>query len=260
VQLQLSQEPVSLDPDAIDALIRDHGVPMVHWRGMVDPVGLVELHGGRRPDPPLAGAINGKVYSRGGTVVVLLSAAGAESEYGTPSILDAGQASATTRLLYNEGGHCYLSPGDRLEVSGPVLVSRSHLVEASPTLVDRLEFPAVEVQDVVDAAGRRYGPGDFQVTAQGDLAWTSGGPGVDPISGHGRVYAVRYIHHPFWIVERLIHEVRVTQVEVGETRQVVQLPQAAIVQREYVHRAAVRGREPAPRDAPEPADGGFTAR
>jgi hypothetical protein len=77
------------------------------------------------------------------------------------------------------------------------------------------------------------------------------------------VCSVRYSYRPFWYVDRMIHEVRVAQVEDEYgNRELTRMQQQAQLQREVWFEKEQRDAEapPSPRQKPGPAEGSFGPR
>lgn len=231
---------VAFDVDALDELIRAHGVRFIHWRAMSNPVGMVDRYGSRRPDEDHSGSSNGLLYTRGGCLTAIFTGNTKEIRAQTSGVLDAGIAQITPARFYSDSGEpAILFNQDRLFLEEEsIMVTHQQLVDSHAAGRDRLQFPACKVQDLVDAANIRYEPGrDFDLV-DGDIVWRPDGsrPTFDASSGRGRVYGIRYLYRPHWYVDRLIHETRVAQTEdMLGNRKLARLPQAAVVQREYVY-------------------------
>ncbi len=285
---------VAFDADAFDDAIRAHGVEFVHWRGMRNPAGLGDKFDSRRSGDDHVGASNGLVYTRAGRFIALLTSNSKDLRAAAEGQIDSAAAQLTpTRFYECSTGGCgnervYLQPMDRIYLADEsVLVPHSQLNEAHRTGLDRLRFPANEVQDLLDASGAKYQQGvDFELV-DGNIRWTgTNRPGVDE-DGKGRVYAVRFLYRPFWYVERLVHEIRVAQgvagfgtpipaqqsssplgipgsIAVGNERVTQVMPQSAFVLRENVYRNEKQDDQApdpnSPRQVAAPADGGFGPR
>lgn len=257
---------VAFDIDAFDEHIRAHGVAFKHYRAMLNPLGLLAKNDSRRPDPSHGNISNAMVYTCAGVVTALLVSNSKNVQKFEGGLLNAATASLTPARFYDDAGsRVYLSPFDRLYLCDEtVLVTRMQLVEAHETGVDRLDFPAVEVLDIMDARGVRYKQETDFCVKDGNIHWCGNQPGINVEAGKGVVYGVRYLYRPHWYVDQLMHEIRVAQYEdpiTGE-RRVEQMPQAAIVKREHVYLDQQNDPEaPAsPRQAPAPASGSFSAR
>lgn len=61
---------------------------------------------------------------------------------------------------------------------------------------------------------------------------------MDSSTKEGKVCSVRYTYRPYWVVSRLIHEVRVAHVVDMDGRKVVRMPQNALLQREFFYHAS----------------------
>jgi hypothetical protein len=187
-----------------------------------------------------------------------------EAKASDAGLVDSSQAQFTPLSEYEDTGkRVFLAPYDRLLLEEEsVLVTRHELVEASPTGIDRPKFPAVEVLDCVDARGLRYYQGDdFDITQDGLIVWKSRRPGQEIDMGKGVVFGIRYVYRPFWVVTRMIHEIRMVQTEVFLTgeRKMVQAPQSALIYREYYFESEAA--DSGTRAAEEgPSDGQVTAR
>jgi hypothetical protein len=256
----------AFDIDAFDDAIEAHGVRFVHYRGMRNPVGMIDKFDSRRPDADHSGASNGLIYTKAGCFSALFTGNSKTLRSMEGGYINAATAQLTpTRKYRNCEDFVYLAPMDRLYLEEEtVLVSHQQLVDAHETGVDKLKFPAERVQDIVDATNTRYSSSDY-VLENGQIRWTTQNrPGTNPETGKGKVYAVRYLYRPFWYIDRLIHEVRVSQQEnpiTGETR-AVRMPQSAVVQREYVYESEPQDPEApeSPRQQKSPRSGGFGPR
>lgn len=243
----------AFDTLAFQDAIYAHGVEFRHERAMPDPGGLVDPSDIRRPGGPTPGGANGMVYTTAGCFRALFTGNSKELRSSEGGVIDAGTASLTPWTFY-EGteNRVYLHPLDRLYLKEEsVLVTVHQLVKTHESGVDRLNFPATEIQDVRDSNGVTWGPGTYKICG-GHLEWTTGRPSA--------VYAVRYLYRPHWYVDRLQHQIRVVQGEnplTGE-RIMVRMPENAIIKREYIYLNqtpdTVTGKE-SPRDQPAPGDG-----
>lgn len=224
----------AFDADAFDELIRAHGVEFVHYRGMLNPVGMTGRFDPRRPDPDHSGSSNGMVYTKAGVLTGVLTSNSKDLKAIEGGVLDAATAQLTVPRFYDcapgaEPEPIFLHNMDRLYLrEESVLVIHQQRVDADETGIDKLRFLAVKVQDVVDANNQRYTAGaDFSLV-DGRIVWGTRRP--------EKVYAVRYLYRPFWYIDRMLHDIRVAQAEhpVSGARQTQRMPQSCVVQREYV--------------------------
>ena len=259
---------VDLDPQAFDEQIFHHGVVFRHFRGMRNPVGLVEKYDTRRPDEDHSGASNGLLYTQAGCIACIFTGNTKEIRAMEGGMLNSGVAQITVARFYVDKPQerVYLSPMDRLEVEGdPILVPHKQLVDYNASGDDRLKFPAERVLDLVDASGVRYEEGADFCLHDGRIRWKGKRPGVNPETMVGKVYAVNFLYKACWFIERLLHEIRLARTEdMAGNRRMEQMQQSAIVAREYIfHNQANDPQAPNPssqRQEPAPADGGFGPR
>jgi hypothetical protein len=271
---------VAFDADAFDDAIRAHGVEFVHYRGMRNPAGMVEKFDSRRPGEDHVGASNGLVYTRAGHFIALLTSNSKDLRAAADGQMDDARAQMTPTRFYEpaEAGEpscecqpelIYLSPMDRLYLRDEtVMVISQQLVEAHRTGLDRLRFPAIKVQDLMDADGHRYQQGVDFLVEDGNIRWTGANrPGLDDATGEwrGKVYGIRYLYRPFWYVERMVHEIRVAQGTNGSGERITQsMPQSVFVVREHVFRNEKQDEKApdpdSPRQVAAPTDGGFGPR
>lgn len=259
---------VSFDPQAFDDLIRTQGVEFVHFRAMRCPVGLVDRYDIRRPHEDHAGCSNGFLYTKAGLVTC-----GFLGNSTQPTNFDSGWMDGSTvqvtspRFYDNSNEPVQFAPFDRLYLSEEAItVPHWQLVEHHITGRDKLSFPAVRVVDLVDTEGLRYEQGtDFQIV-NGHVVWGARRPKIDPETGKGVIYAVRFQYRPYWYIKNMVHEVRVAQIQdpISGVRRVERMPQACVLQREYVFekedRDAKAPNPSSPRQVAEPGDGSFGPR
>lgn len=266
-------EAVDFDPLAFDDAVQGKGVLVVHFSSMRCPVGMIDKHDSiRRPHPDHEGCSNGFVYHKEGPLQVLFSGNSKGASQHELGILDSSQAQWTFPRYYIDECNCnrpiYAAPFDRFYLADErILVPSWELIEASPSANDRLSFPAIQILNVMDNLGREYKLGDYEILKNGILHWlTPNQPGIDPETKKGRVFSIRYLYRPYWYLERMLHEVRVSQINdpmTGE-RRTERLPQTASMQREYVYfneQKDGEARDPtSSRQQRGPADGSFPER
>jgi hypothetical protein len=85
---------------------------------------------------------------------------------------------------------------------------------ANPTGINRLQFPACEIEHIIDNRGQEYIQGkDFKLES-GYIRWIDSAaasrPGIDPMTGKSRVMAIRYKYKPTFYVRQLAHDIRIT--------------------------------------------------
>lgn len=142
-----------------------------------------------------------------------------------------------------------LTPGDRLYCDPTIddLVVNKELMTFSYDSTNIPMFPIVKMDaPIIDSRGINYTEGsDFKIDCDGNLEWISGGlnPGIDPDTGSGRTYSIRYLYRAFYYVTHLLKEVRVTEVTEGNVRRPERMPYFVQVQREYLYHNINKGNE-----------------
>jgi hypothetical protein len=260
----LPNEAISFDIEAFDNLLRSQGVTFIHYRGTRCPVGMIDEFDTRRPHEDHEGCSNGFLYTKAGEITCLFNGNGTSTSLQDVGVVDGSTVSVTLPRFYDDSTEpVRIAAFDRMYLSEiGISVSFWQLFRHSPSGIDKLSFPVSTVQDLIDSQGKRYFEGDFEIRADGKLAWTAKKPGLDPETGKGLVCSVRYTYRPYWYVKQLVHEVRVTQAEDPLTgaRVINRMPQAVVLQREYVFENADRDEQAKDPNDPRQAqasDGSF---
>lgn len=227
---------VSFNPQAFEDFISSQGVLLEHWAGQRCPVGLVDQDDmTRRPHEDHEGCSNGFIYTLQGEAVCLFVSNALKNQASDTGRMDEAGAQITLPTFYNStpcgsvNKPVMVAPFDRfyLKEDAGLEVIHWQLSTASNIGKEKLNFPIKQMDSLIDSQGKRYGTSTYTITPQGQLKWIKG---PDP----GTIYSARYTYKPFFYISRLIHEVRVTQVEDGlGNRTVKRMPQTAILQREY---------------------------
>ena len=267
IQTDIPATAVSFDVDAFDELIQFHGVRLVHYQAMRCPIGLVELGDIQRPHEDHEGCTNGFLYTRAGTLRAFSAGNSKHKNASELGYWDGSTIQASFERFYVadcEGNVCedkvaYIAPFDRFFMDEPnILVPTWQAFTHHQTGRDRLKYPVVEVELLVDSRGERYQQDlDFRVD-NGQLLWTGEGlsgrrpTDIDPANDAGVVCSVRYRYRPWWYVGQLMHEIRVSQVGTPDGREVVRLPQLAMLHREYV--ATTKDQKDDGSSGPKPVD------
>lgn len=245
-----------------DFFVTSSGISYTHWKAMPSPIGLKDRGDYRRDGLDVLTA-NGMLYICAGRFTACETDNTTDkhrSEGGIidpstsrlilPRFYDVGppaNANAIDTSCVDMGGRIYLAPGDRLYVSDPnanVNVSNYQKMtyEVGPNIP---MFPIVALEvPIIDSRNISYVQGlDFCIDATGNINWLPGGsnPGIDPETGKGRVYSVRYLYKAFHYVISLPKEIRMTNVTTGGVRVPERLAYYAVIQREYVYHSSNRG-------------------
>lgn len=266
--LEFPSQAVNFDPDAFDELIRTQGVEMVHYRAVPCPVGLIDPNDQRHPRDHHINCSNGYIYVCAGTVLCSFLSNSKEQRQIDIGRMDGSSVTVTFPRYYEK---CNLSAPDvpvqpsafdRIYLKEPVVpVVTWEKFACSAGGIDKLRYPIVCVTDIYDAKGVAYHQDIDFVIREGKVVWNQGkSPGIDPESNRGVVCGIRYTYHPFWYVSRMVHEVRVAQVEddMGD-RSTMRFPQQMVLQREVVfeNEQADKDAKKSPRQNPGPNDSNF---
>jgi hypothetical protein len=265
--MNLPFEAVSFDIEAFDKLIASHAVTIEVYSAMICPLGSrdaddVHSHMGHSQ------CSNGFIYTKEGEVEAAFHGNESRPNFQGYGISDESTARMTIKRFYDCPrdkpvliGHYY-----RIYIKDcPVSVTNSEVIEHHQSGVDRLSYPIVAVQRIMDARGQEYQEGrDFVVDA-GLLRWLPNkGPGYDTKLGRGVPFSIHYTYKPFYYVKHIPHEVRVTKDIDPATGEVAlqRVQYELIVQREWAfHNEGRKEREKATdRDVPAPRSGSFGPR
>lgn len=205
----------SFDVKAFDKLIESQGILVTHYRAIPDPTGMSSL-GDIHAVQSRKGSSDGFLYKEVGKLYVSFNNNSSNWDIDVTGMIKHDSAVCTPSLKYeNCDNPVLLAPYDRLFIEDVEMRTvTSQYVEANTTGVDKLQYPATCVEHLVDADGKEYKENvDFTITKEGFIKWlTQNRPGFNPDTMRGTVYSIRYRYTPYFVVARLLHEVRVSQV------------------------------------------------
>lgn len=243
-----------------DAFVTGQGIDYAHFKAMPSPIGLKD-RGDYRRDGLDVITSNGMLYVCAGVF------SGCETDNNTTKnrtdggVVDPSVSRLILPRFYNktksvagsintapqdDSRRIYMAPGDRIYVSDPnanVKVSNYQRMtfELGPNVP---MFPILELEvPIIDSRNISYIQGlDYCIASDGNINWLPGGsnPGIDPDTGKGRVYSVRYLYNAYHYVISLPKEVRMTNVTEGGVRVPERLASYAIIQREYIYHSQNR--------------------
>lgn len=200
------------------------------------PVGMTDPDDIRRPHDHHQNCSNGHIYTRAGVVTIAFLNNNSAVNFIDAGAVEAASVMAIVPRFYDDSDNRVdISSFDRIYLQEQdVTVTGKQTFAAHASGVDKLHFPIVRVDDIVDADGIRYEEGSDFVVTDGQIHWTGRRPGLDAKLQKGKVVSVRYQYRPYWYVKNMIHEVRVAQVQDEFTmeRRVERMPQACMLQRE----------------------------
>lgn len=232
------------------------GADFKHYKAMPSPIGKKDRGDYRRSDGVDTITSNGMIYTCAGVFTATMTDNSREQKRSTGGVLDPSESKLVLPRFYNvpgnpaasTGNRIYLMPGDRIyfsDANADDRVANSHEMDYQPDIDNEPMFPIYTLDGpIVDSRGIEYACGaDYEITAQGNIRWIPGGnnPGIDPDTGKGRIYSVRYLYKAFYYIVALPKEVRITNVTVGGVRGPERMPYHAIIVREYIFHNQNRG-------------------
>ncbi len=255
----LTQHSFSLTAD--DAFVTSQGIDYTHYKAMPSPIGLKD-RGDYRRDGLDVLTSNGMLYVCAGTFTGCETDNTTDKKRTDGGLVDPSVSRLILPRFYNktksvagsvntapvdDGERIYLAPGDRIYVSDPnANVKVSNYQKMTFELGDNVPmFPIICLENpIIDSQNIQYTQGlDFCITDQGNIRWLSGGksPGIDPETGKGRVYSVRYLYKAFHYIVSLPKEVRMTNITEGGVRVPERMAYYAVIQREYIYHSQNKG-------------------
>lgn len=255
---------VTMDLAKNDDLITQRGVEFEHWAAIPSPIGLKDRGDYRRSDQYDTITSNGMIYKKTGCFVAAIVSNSKRKTAGEGGVIDYSTARLLVPRKYADGSEVHLAPGDRVFIKDlEVLVSNYQRMQYAPGSLDRAQFPVKSVEYLIDSTNKEYKCGVHFRIKDGHIEWINGkdNPGIDPDTGKGRVYSMRYKYNAHWYITEIPNEVRVIQGtnDSGE-RFPERMPYSAIIQREYVYYNQNNdidknhGREKEVRDIEEPKE------
>lgn len=239
----------SFDLDRLDNLSAGLGVQYTHYKCLPSPIGQKDRGDYRRSDGVDTITSNGMIYFKSGVFTATMTDNSRQRERGSAGVLDPSESKLVLPRFYDtddtsssDGKRIYLSPGDRIYVADPdaiVLVSNPQKMDYLPDEDNIPMFPIVELEvPILDSRNIQYVQDvDYAITRDGNIRWLQGGknPGIDPDTGKGRIYSVRYLYKSYWYITTLLKEVRITNVTTDGVRSTERMPYHCVVQREYIY-------------------------
>lgn len=261
LKINLPDEVVDYDQDAFDNLVRRVGVPLVHYKAIRSPVGMVDRSDLRKPNPDGTNTnSNGFIYKKSGTVTCMFTNVNNQNRIVDMGEMDGSTVQVTLPRFYDDNVNdpVRVVQYDRLYLTDDkITVTDWQLFTTHETGYDRLTYPVESVEYLIDGYGQEYYQDSDFVIYNGQLKWGATRP--PPAT----VCSVRYQYRPYWYVSRLVHEVRVTNREdLMGNRETVRMPIMVMLQREFVFESDSNN-PPNPENSrltKAPADGSFGPR
>lgn len=236
----------SFDLKRQDAFATSLGVDFTHYRAIPSPIGQKDRGDYRRNDGVDTITSNGMIYRCAGVLTATITDNSRGQKTGDMGTLDPSESRLVLPRFYNkddvsDGKRIYFAPGDRVYISDPNAddkIPNYEKMDYEPSLDNVPMFPICCLEEpIVDSLNREYVENkDFSITKEGNIRWMPGGnnPGIDPDTGKGRIYSVRYRYKAFWYVTAIPKEVRITNVTTGGIRNPERMPSYVIITREYI--------------------------
>lgn len=258
----------SFDLTKQDAFVTSLGIDFTHYKAMPSPIGLKDRGEYRREDGVDVVSSNGMLYYPSGVFTATMTDNTRDQKRIEQGLLDPSQSRLVLPRFYNKNAtsdskdRIYLTVGDRIYLSdknADVRVPNYQQMSYEAEVDNVPMFPIWEMDKgcpVIDSQGLEYTLNrDFCVTTSGNIRWLPAGknPGIDPDTGKGRVYSIRYLYRAFWYVVALPKEVRITNVTEGGVRRPERMAEHAIIVREYVYHNQNKGKGDEILKAKEPA-------
>lgn len=250
----IPQNQISLDPLAFDQLIESQGVKLIHYRAIPDPRGMTS-RGDTHDVLGVRSNVDGFIYKEAGCLQVFFQNNPNNSGLNERGIIEVASAYITMPRTYeNSDEPVIVDQFDRFFIKDiEARVATKQFIEASATGTDILQYPATCIEYIVDSNGVEYTEGaEFKIDQDGNVCWISQNrPGWNAQTGRGTIYSIRYRYTPFFIVDHMVHEIRLAQVTNQMTfdRSVERMPYQVFVMREKVFQDRNRSKEKPSRSA-----------
>ncbi len=240
---------VKFNLEVQEQFAKARGVIFEHFAAIPSPIGLKDRGDYRRPDSLDTISENGFIYKKIGEFTGTIVGNSHQHQFGGAAeagIYDNSTARLVIPKTYDKTctkkTDISLLPGDRIYAKDIALkVDNYQRADFNPKGSDFLQFPALSVDFLEDSQGIEYTQGKHFKISDGNIKWIRGrdNPGIDPETGEGRVYSIRYTYNAFWYIQQLINEIRITNTDTSSDP--VRLPYHATIQREYIYHSKVRG-------------------
>lgn len=256
------REAVHMDVAYLEGFVDGQGVPFEHFRALPCPIGRDDPFDVRRVHEDHSGCSNGHIYERVGVMTCTFTGNSKSIQQMDMGLVTGATVQLTLPRFYDSdtSKEVSVAPLDRLYLSKQVAsVVGTQLFEHNISGKDRLKYPIVLVESLIDNQGNKYTQGEHFDVVGGQIAWRgTSQPGMNPATKRGAVCSVRYRYIPFWYIDRLLHEIRLLR----QGPDVVRAPMSVLIQREYFFENEQNDRQTkdSPRKAVAPRDGAFGPR
>ena len=216
---------VKSDPQIENFFVANTGIKLMHYISMPDPLYKVEAGAIRQSfDQEENGQFqnndrfyreNGFLYFKKAIIMGNFQSNTKDLKNLTAGLYTSAGASMTLNRYYEGTDEkIEISENDKLvpcELEEEFHTTIAHEFQHNPTGIDRLQFPANKIVMLIDSAGKIYNQDEAFTVCNGVLTWIAGQdrPGIDPVSGHGRICSVRYTYKPYFYIKLILKDIRV---------------------------------------------------
>jgi hypothetical protein len=218
-------DAVRPDMPAENFFIANQGIHFFHYQCVSDPLYQVNSGDARHSfdqeenqqfeDTDRFHRENGLIYFKKGVVLGIFQGNHKDSKRLTSGLYTSAGASMTLNRYYiDTTDKIEVCENDKLipcEMPCEFFTTITHKFDHNPTGIDRLQFKAVNVSHLIDSAGIIYVQDEDFTLVCGCINWINGRnrPGIDPLSGKGRVCGIRYTYKPFYYLAQILHDIRI---------------------------------------------------
>ena len=266
--MELPSQAVSFDSNAFSEFLNLHGVRLIHHKALRCPVGMTDTDDNQRPHTDHSGCSNGFIYYKAGVVTAAIQGNSNSQNTHDIGLIESSHVTATFPNYYDgTTDQVVIAPFDRFymdeqEQDTKIVVPTWHLQTTNQSRIDKLYYPVVSVEKLIDYRGEEYREGHDFCIENGQISWNGGRwPGYQLDVKRGSIYSVRYFYRPYFYCTRLLHEIRVAQVDTMEGRVLARMPVQCQLAREYCYTNEQNDSQAKDsnslRQTPPPKDGGF---
>lgn len=240
---------VGMNPEAFQKLIEGKGVYMQISRPVPCP-NIKDLHTGDH-DPSCDRCHNGMMYFGDKTFIGTFMGNNIQRQFEIQGQFDSEQVTIAVPTQAADGSDLDVQLFDQITLMDGNPVRYYQRVEANQSGIDRLQFPAISIEVIIDSTGNQYvADVDFTVY-DGNVKWISTNrPGYDLTIEKGIIYSISYYCRPLFTVISLPHQFRTTQALGAEGKPYAQrYPSLAVCRKDFVpYRTSTRTDYPPPRN------------
>lgn len=226
--------PSLVDPRAFDALIRDHGVKIIHESATLCPCYYGRIESGQK-SMRCTKCENGYLTYDSTEIFAYLENTDLEKNFQQFGVWDSGSAHMYTPSKKENGEDFYVGYFDRITILDFV-ETYCELIQKEPGDRDRLKFKALDVITLRTENKVFTKDIDFKLDDDGNILWTSGNqPTYDLDRGLGEVYTIKYLRNPIYRVMEIFQENRYVLTDVREVNKIPKrLVQECIIKKDYL--------------------------